>query len=254
MKVAVAALLTVVIALPATAGVIQISIDVNRGVAYIPAGTVLPAGMTVHAAPAAGRRVLLPEPLAIGEIDRSAIHNGARLGAERPRGRFARSAPLRIEVGDESRFAALRAHFTELAKGEGRSRLQSDSQQCSYIYYEASDSGYTAYFTSTFCYDNPGPSVGNYGTWLFGSETNMGGDAEAYVSDDNDNYDCRHLVVGYGGASCSDSAYTQLHSSGGGCRNNVVTGGTVTYWVDISEYEIQFIPISASIEYCTFFD
>jgi hypothetical protein len=244
MKHVITALLAAFLTLPVTAGVLEISIDLDRGVAYVPAGTVLPPGMTVRAA--ATRQVdWMDEPM---------LRNHPRFFEMRQRA-HRRPAPLRIEYADDSRFVGLRAHFgSELADKKARFSARPNSQSCYDTYYDATvDTWYTGYFKSTFCFDSPGLQVGQYGTWAFGSQAWGGADAEAYVSDDNNNYNCSNQSLGYGTASCSDSAYTQLHNVGN-CRNVVVTGGTTTFWEYLSEYEIAYHIVSAYIDYCNFFD
>lgn len=238
----------------ATNAVLFVLVDPQTNRAYIPEGTVLPAGFQVRA-----ERATVERPLFIDKRD----WRGARVP------RLAKPSPKRLtgpamvfEYAPAERFEQARRQY-EAKYGVGSSRIKAnDDQYCQSFYVTQQNTGiygtYTNGLTGTFCgWTNT--IVGNSYLWEF---TAIGdySDDDIYVNpavgiyDDNNNYNCYDEYY-YSGdtGSCTASATTQ--KTGTFCTNNVHVWGLlyIIEWMPQDPYHDNYLGFNLQLSFCTGF-
>ncbi|MEO6326930.1 MAG: hypothetical protein ABIT01_16125 [Thermoanaerobaculia bacterium] len=198
-----------------------VRIDLENRRAYIPEGTVLPAGLQIRASRE-------------GAVQDDNIEKAQARLIE-----LKKTQPFVIEYASTDSFSGNEANRT---KGAPFSKITSLAEYCyNSSQLEVRDVNNNLIFESIYCVDPFGVTEGNYATWRHGAIMyNWGHDsAYAYVTSGNGNFECTNSGGYLGGAQCSATHYSLLHSYP---VSTVDTGGSVSdfFPFDVENYLVTF--------------
>src|SRR5688572_7434330 len=222
--------------------VLLVLVDLEAGRAYVPEGSVIPAGMNVRAGKENVDRATF-------ERARASVKGGQADARERNarravKARLHAKPPLVFEYAPAERFVEARKGYE--AQAAKRPRVQSDSHQTCFDTYVSDtkpgyySSGYTNGFTSTFCQPSTGLLLNQVNNWEFRATADYSDDDQwiypnVWIDDQNGNFFCYDEIQFSGDlGQCSAAASTVLTSSG--CKNDVDTMGTEYYIEYLNNY------------------
>jgi hypothetical protein len=200
--------LLVVVAVPLFAHerkVFHVIVDPAANRAYIPEGTVLPAGMQLRAS------------VKVMPVDGFALQRpraGERVFEAKKQSAMTRQLrPLVFEYAPAERFNEVRARVEQRRRESGRDAgADSHNGGCATYHFYIDGTGmhgtYTTEFIALDC--DPGVrTVGQYGWWTYGAMAAAEDDGYVFVFDDNGNYVCDDSGGGYRTRSCEAESYQQ---------------------------------------------